>query len=129
MNTRIAVLVAVLVLAGCGGDSFDLENPPRWLKNIKSAIPSKPLSPIDIRGDCFGRKFRRCNATVLQSKKFVRTAKVRLLAGEKLRMIYHDVTVTITPDTDGELPVRREGGDLTFDCVEGDKGCAVALLN
>ncbi|HEX9984926.1 MAG TPA: hypothetical protein VGF69_16815 [Thermoanaerobaculia bacterium] len=130
MNRSVLAVAVLLAVAGCGGDRFDLQNPPRWLKNIKSAMPSKPLLVTDVRGDCFGPRFGRCSETVLRSKKFVRSAKVRLLAGNEVRMSYRDVSVTITRDSDGELPVRREGGELIFDCVATDEnGCAVVLLN
>ncbi|HEX7151035.1 MAG TPA: hypothetical protein VF618_06065 [Thermoanaerobaculia bacterium] len=130
MIRRLAIAALALTLAACGGDSkFDLENPPKWLTGLKSAMPSNALAPADVQQDCFGRPFQHCTARVRQSKSFVRTAKVRLVDGSEVRMAYREVAVTIVPDGNGEIPVRGEGGVLTFDCIApGAEGtCQVAL--
>ena len=46
--------------------NFDLEHPPRWLRNVDGMLPAKPLRADEISGSCFGVPFRTCSADVMR---------------------------------------------------------------
>ena len=131
---RIAAALLVLALTACGGDgvSFDLENPPRWLRNVNGLLPAKPLRPNEIANNCFGVAFRTCSADVLRSKSLVRKARFAVIDGREVRVTYtpnekaNDVVISARPEA--TIPVRKSGGVMRFECIRaGVNGCMVQL--
>lgn len=131
---RLAVALCMLALCGCGGDAvnFDLDQPPRWLRNVNSLLPAKPLRSDELANDCFGVPFRSCTADVLRSKSMVRKARIAVVSGQEVRVTYtpngegNEVVVSARPEV--TVPVRKDGGTIRFDCVRGPAtGCAITL--
>jgi hypothetical protein len=131
---RIAAVLLVLALTGCGGDgvNFNLDNPPRWLRNVNGLFPAKPLRQNEIASNCFGVAFSTCTTNVLRSKSLVRKARFAVIDGREVRVTYtpnekaNDVVISARPE--GTIPVRKSGGVMRFDCIRpGVNGCMVQL--
>jgi hypothetical protein len=132
---RLAFLALVTAaLVGCGGDEvkFDLNSPPPWLRKLDASLPAKRLSGNELAGGCVGTEFVQCTARVNPSRAMTRKAQFALRQGKEVRITYsaegaNPVTITLRPDKKATVPVRKNGGTLTFRCRGFDR-CAIDLL-
>lgn len=128
----VAALLAAALL-GCGSEEvqFDIDSPPKWLTSLDQSLPAKALRPDEISGDCFGRQFRECTATVAASRAMTRKGKFGIVQGQEVRITYapneeaSDVTITLRAGKDATVPVRKSGGTLTFRCLNPFESCVM----
>jgi hypothetical protein len=135
MRRALTIMPIVLLLAGCGGGTFDIEHPPSWLTRLGNAMPKNPLRAHELEGCTNVALTTPCTATVARSSRLVRNAFVRLADGQEAQLTYvppggSGVAITVTPDGGpARVPVRRSGGSLEFVCTKaGMHGCVFELV-
>lgn len=128
---RAALILLAIALMRCGGDAvdFDMDHPPRALRNIDRLLPSKALQAREL-SNCIGIPFRTCTAEVMPSRSMMR--KGRFVANGEVRITYtpnekaNEVVVTARPEA--TVPVRKSGGRMSFECRGGGpNGCVMEL--